>query len=65
MARIRTRTGSISDAAPAIAAAMATDGTPWPDATIIDTADRPARALAAGGTLIAAVDRRLTNCRVC
>jgi uncharacterized protein len=44
--RIRSRTGSMSDADAAIAAAMAADTTPWPDATTIDTTGEPAAALA-------------------
>ncbi|MPZ81784.1 MAG: AAA family ATPase [Actinophytocola sp.] len=45
--RTRTRTGSMSDADPAIAAAMAADTAPWPNATTIRTTGRPEEALAA------------------
>lgn len=44
--RLRSRTGSLSDADPAIAAAMAADAAPWPDAITIDTATQPAEAAA-------------------
>ncbi|MFC3961558.1 bifunctional aminoglycoside phosphotransferase/ATP-binding protein [Nocardia jiangsuensis] len=36
--RIRARTGGFSEATPAIAAALAADETPWPDAVPVDTA---------------------------
>ncbi|PPJ30940.1 hypothetical protein C5E45_07350 [Nocardia nova] len=36
-ARIRARSGSESDATPAVAAAMATDRDPWPGAVVLDT----------------------------
>ena len=45
-ARLRTRTGSLSDADPAIAHAMAADAEPWPEAAIVDTSGTPANALA-------------------
>ncbi|HEY7596107.1 MAG TPA: AAA family ATPase [Actinophytocola sp.] len=44
--RIRSRTGSLSDADPAIAAALAADTAPWPDAIGIDTSGQPADAVA-------------------
>jgi uncharacterized protein len=47
-ARLRTRTGSLSDADPAIAHAMAKDLTPWPEATVVDTSGDPTTALAEG-----------------
>jgi aminoglycoside phosphotransferase family enzyme/predicted kinase len=46
-ARLRTRSGSLSDADPAIATAMAADADPWPAATTIDTAGDPKAALTA------------------
>lgn len=36
--RMRGRTGAVSDADPAIAAAMAADSDPWPQAATISTA---------------------------
>lgn len=47
-ARLRTRTGSLSDADPTIAHAMAEDMTPWPEATVVDTSGDPTTALAEG-----------------
>lgn len=44
--RIKSRTGSMSDADPAIATAMAADMAPWPEATTIHTTGRQANALA-------------------
>jgi hypothetical protein len=44
--RIRSRTGSLSDADPAIATAMAADAEPWPEAITIDTSGEPAEAVA-------------------
>ena len=44
--RLRTRTGSLSDADPAIAHAMAADEEPWPEASDVDTAGTPEAALA-------------------
>lgn len=44
--RIRSRTGSLSDADPAIAAAMAADAEPWPQAVALDTSGRPDAAVA-------------------
>lgn len=46
-ARLRTRTGSLSDADPVIAHAMAADMAPWPEATVVDTSGAPEAALAA------------------
>ncbi|HYQ63974.1 AAA family ATPase [Actinophytocola sp.] len=43
--RVRERTGSISDADPAVARAMAADAAPWPAATAVDTSGEPAAAL--------------------
>lgn len=43
--RLRTRTGSLSDADPVIARAMAADAAPWPQAVDIDTSGTPAAAL--------------------
>jgi aminoglycoside phosphotransferase family enzyme/predicted kinase len=43
--RLRTRTGSLSDANSDIALAMAEDMAPWPEATVVDTAGEPAVAL--------------------
>ncbi len=43
--RLRTRTGSMSDADPAIARAMAADAAPWPEASEVDTSGQPAAAL--------------------
>jgi aminoglycoside phosphotransferase family enzyme/predicted kinase len=45
-ARLRTRTGSLSDADPAIADAMSADAAPWPEAATVDTSGTPATALA-------------------
>jgi uncharacterized protein len=45
--RIRTRTGTLSDADPTIAVTMAADAAPWPEATPLDTAGAPAEAVAA------------------
>lgn len=45
--RLRTRTGSCSDADPAIAAAMSAAMDPWPRATVVRTAAGPAVVLAA------------------
>lgn len=45
-ARLRARTGSLSDADPAIAHAMAVDAAPWPEAEDVDTSGSPAAALA-------------------
>jgi uncharacterized protein len=44
--RLRTRTGSLSDADPVIARAMAADTTPWPEAATVDTSGTPAAACA-------------------
>ncbi len=44
--RLRTRSGSLSDADPVIASAMASDADPWPAATAVDTAGHPNAALA-------------------
>ena len=44
-ARLRTRTGSLSDADPAIAHAMAADAAPWPQASDVDTSGTPEAAL--------------------
>ncbi len=44
--RIRERTGSTSDADPAVAAAMAAGADPWPEATTIRTVGAPRAALA-------------------
>jgi aminoglycoside phosphotransferase family enzyme/predicted kinase len=52
--RLRTRSGSLSDADPAVARAMAADADPWPDATTVDTEGDPKVALVAA---IAAVRR--------
>lgn len=43
--RISNRTGSMSDADATIAAAMAADATPWPEAATISTGGLPAAAL--------------------
>lgn len=43
--RLRTRTGSLSDADPAIAHAMAADTAPWPEASDVDTSGTPTAAL--------------------
>jgi aminoglycoside phosphotransferase family enzyme/predicted kinase len=51
--RLGTRTPGVSDADPAIAAAMAVHAAPWADATVIDT----------GGLLEQAVDRALAAVR--
>jgi aminoglycoside phosphotransferase family enzyme/predicted kinase len=45
--RIRDRIGAASDATPAIAAAMAAQADPWPEATPIDTSRSVAESLAA------------------
>lgn len=45
-ARLRTRTGSLSDADPAIAHAMAQDMAPWPQATVVNTSGEPGAGLA-------------------
>lgn len=44
-ARLRTRTGSLSDADPAIAHAMAADEAPWPHACDLDTSGTPKETL--------------------
>ncbi|PRX45210.1 hypothetical protein B0I33_110310 [Prauserella shujinwangii] len=44
--RIRDRHGDVSDADPAVAARMAADAEPWPEATEIDTTVPPDAALA-------------------
>ncbi|WP_243867000.1 AAA family ATPase [Actinophytocola oryzae] len=51
-ARLRGRTGSLSDADPAIAQAMAAAADPWPDAVAVDTSDTPASALAEATRLV-------------
>jgi len=43
--RLRTRTGSLSDADPVIAHAMARDEVPWPEASDIDTSGTPEAAV--------------------
>jgi hypothetical protein len=43
--RIRDRRGSASDATPLVAAVMAIDADPWPEATVIDTAGPPEAAV--------------------
>jgi hypothetical protein len=53
-ARLLGRTGSISDAVPAVAAAMVMD--PWPEATVVATAGSPAAALRAVGPLVGAAE---------
>lgn len=51
--RLRTRAGSISDADPTIAAAMATSEDPWPEAHDLPT-DRPTEdAVAHAAELVA------------
>lgn len=54
-ARVAGRVGGASDATPEVAAAMAADFDPWPDAVTVDTSGAPAVSLAAGGR---AVDAR-------
>lgn len=44
-ARLRTRTGSLSDADPTIAHEMAVDAAPWPEAENVETSGSPATAL--------------------
>ncbi|WP_199432268.1 bifunctional aminoglycoside phosphotransferase/ATP-binding protein [Qaidamihabitans albus] len=44
--RIRERYGDVSDADPRVAAAMAAEADPWPDATEIPTTGAPSEALA-------------------
>lgn len=56
--RLRTRTGSISDADPTIAAAMEKDSAPWPEATMIDTTGEPADALAEAMRVVGQPARR-------
>lgn len=51
-ARLRTRTGSISDADPAIAVAMAARMDPWPEATAVPTTGSPDAVLDAVGPLV-------------
>jgi aminoglycoside phosphotransferase family enzyme/predicted kinase len=50
--RLRTRIGSMSDADPAIAAAMARAADPWPEATVVPTCGSPGRALDVVGPLV-------------
>jgi uncharacterized protein len=50
--RLRTRTGSLSDADPAIAQAMAADAEPWQAAVTVDTSGTPKTALAEGMRLV-------------
>lgn len=53
-ARLRTRTGTVSDADPTIAHAMTADAEPWPDAVTIDTSGIPTAALAEANRIIQA-----------
>lgn len=46
-ARLLARTGSLSDATPAVARAMAAEAAPWPAAHTIDTSGDPAASLVA------------------
>ncbi|GAA4077196.1 AAA family ATPase [Actinomadura miaoliensis] len=50
--RLRTRPHGASDADAAIAAAMAADACPWPDATIIDTTGPPEESVRQALTLV-------------
>jgi aminoglycoside phosphotransferase family enzyme/predicted kinase len=59
-ARIRTRTGTLSDADPDVAARMALAMDPWSQATVVSTADSQADSLAqATAALISPLDRKL------
>ena len=59
-ARMRTRTRSLSDADPVVAARMAEEMDPWPQATAVSTVDSPAESLTRAAAAIAAPqDRRL------
>jgi aminoglycoside phosphotransferase family enzyme/predicted kinase len=59
-ARLRTRTGTLSDADPVVAAHMAAEMDPWPQATVVSTADSPADSLTQASTaLTAPLDRKL------
>ena len=59
-ARIRTRTGTLSDADPVVAAHMAAEMDPWSQATVVSTADSQADSLTqAIAALAAPLDRKL------
>ena len=51
--RLRERVGDVSDADPAIAAAMAADFAPWPLATVIDTTGTVEAAVTAAYAAVA------------
>ncbi len=51
--RLRERVGDVSDADPAIAAAMAADFAPWPLATVIDTTETVEAAVTAAYAAVA------------
>jgi aminoglycoside phosphotransferase family enzyme/predicted kinase len=59
-ARIRTRTGTLSDADTVVAARMAVEMDPWPQATVVSTVDSQADSLARAFAAIATpLDRKL------
>ena len=59
-ARIRTRTKTLSDADTVVAARMAAEMDPWPQAIVVATADSPADSLTqASAALVAPLDRKL------
>lgn len=59
-ARIRTRTGALSDADPVVAARMALGMDPWPQATVVSSADSQADSLTrVSAVLAASLDRKL------
>ncbi|MDD7939520.1 AAA family ATPase [Actinomycetospora lutea] len=57
-ARIRARRGAASDATPLVAAVMAADADPWPEATTVDTAGSVDDAVTAALSVVRAPGRR-------